>query len=191
MPGDDWKKFANLRVLLAYMWAQPGKKLLFMGGEFGQWTEWNHETSLDWALLDFENHSRLRMLVGALNWLYRTERAMYECETRPEGFEWIDCHDADNNVLSLMRKTAKAEEAVLCLFNFSPEPRHNYRVGVPVSGHWRELLNTDAAEFGGSGQGNFGGVDSVPIPLHGRLQSITLTLPPLGAVFFRWASSES
>jgi 1,4-alpha-glucan branching enzyme len=187
MPGDYWQKFANLRVLLAYMWAQPGKKMLFMGGEFGQWVEWNHDVSLDWELLGFEKHAQLRMLVGALNWLYRTERAMHDCDTSSEGFEWIDCQDADNNVLSMLRKSRNSDEAILILCNFSTLPRHNYRVGVPFRGHWQELLNTDAAEFGGSGQGNFGGVDSVPIPLHGRNQSLTLTVPPLGAVFFRWS----
>jgi 1,4-alpha-glucan branching enzyme len=187
MPGDYWKQFANTRVLFAYMWAQPGKKLLFMGGEIGQFSEWHHEVSLDWQLLDFEKHAQLRMLVGALNWLYRSERAMHECDTSPEGFEWIDCQDAENNVLSMLRKSSNAEELILCLCNFSTVPRHNYRVGVPHRGHWRELLNTDAVEFGGSGQGNFGGVDSVPIPLHGRNHSITITVPPLGAVFFRWS----
>ena len=189
MPGDYWQKFANLRVLFAYMWAQPGKKLLFMGGEFGQWTEWSHDSALDWALLAFEKHAQLRMLVGALNGLYRTERALHDCDTSPEGFEWVDCHDAENNVVSLVRKSRNDEEAVLVLCNFSPVPRHNYRAGVPFRGHWLELLNTDAHEFGGSGQGNFGGVDTVPLPLHGRLQSITVTLPPLGAVFFRWSGS--
>jgi 1,4-alpha-glucan branching enzyme len=186
MPGDNWKKFANLRLLLAYMWAQPGKKLLFMGGEFGQWTEWDHDTSLDWALLDFDPHRQIRMLVGTLNWIYRSEPAMHECDASPQGFEWIDNHDAENNVLSMLRKGKDVQGAILILCNFSPLPRHNYRAGVPFRGHWQEILNTDAAEFGGSGQGNFGGIDSVPIPLHGRFHSVTVTLPPLGAVFFRW-----
>jgi 1,4-alpha-glucan branching enzyme len=172
------------------MWSQPGKKMLFMGGEFGQWSEWNHETSLDWALLDFEKHSQLRLLVGALNSLYRTQRAMHEGDARHEGFEWVDCHDAENNVISLLRKTINGDEEILVLCNFSTVPRHNYRVGVPSRGHWQELLNTDAVEFGGSGQGNFGGVETVPIPLHGRKQSITITLPPLGAVFFRWSGNS-
>jgi 1,4-alpha-glucan branching enzyme len=186
MPGDNWKKFANLRLLLAYMWAQPGKKMLFMGGEFGQWAEWNHESSLDWALLDFENHAKLRLLLGALNGVYRGEPAMSVCESSPSGFEWIDCQDAENNIVSLLRKTQNPEETVLVACNFGAVPRPNYRIGVPRRGFWQELLNTDAAEYGGSGQGNFGGVHSTPIPLHGRLHSITVTLPPLGAVFFRW-----
>jgi 1,4-alpha-glucan branching enzyme len=190
MPGDDWKKFANMRVLLAYMWAQPGKKLLFMGGEFGQWTEWNHETSLDWELLGFEKHSQLRLLIGALNWLYRSEPAMSVCELLQSGFEWIDCQDGENNVISLLRKSQNEAESIVIACNFSAVPRHNYRLGVPRRGSWREILNTDATEYGGSGQGNFGGVRSVPVPLHGRRNSITVTLPPLGAVFFRWESGS-
>ena len=187
MPGDYWQKFANLRVLFAYMFAQPGKKMLFMGGEFGQWSEWNHDKGLDWALLDHEKHAQLRMLVGALNGIYRRERALHDCDINADGFEWVDCHDAESNIVSLVRKSRRAEEAVLILCNFSPVPRYNYRVGVPFRGKWLELLNTDAAEFGGSGQGNFGAADTVPMPLHGRMHSITVTLPPLGAVFFRWS----
>jgi 1,4-alpha-glucan branching enzyme len=186
MPGDDWQKFANLRLLLAYMWAQPGKKMLFMGGEFGQWNEWNHDTSLDWHLLESGRHPQLRMLVGALNFVYRSESAMHECDTAPPGFEWIDCHDAESNVVCFQRRGKAVEDTVLVACNFSTVPRPNYRIGVPLRGFWRELLNTDAVEYGGSGQGNFGGVDTVPIPLHGRLHSITVTLPPLGAVFLRW-----
>jgi 1,4-alpha-glucan branching enzyme len=185
MPGDYWQKFANLRLLYAYMWSQPGKNLLFMGGEFGQWAEWNHEVSLDWALLDFDSHARLRLLIGTLNHLYRSERALHAGDVQSWGFEWMDCQDADNNVLSFVRKTQHAEETVLVLCNFSPVPRHNYRLGVPERGYWREILNTDGPEFGGSGLGNHGGVDTVPIPLHGRLHSLTLTLPPLAAVFLK------
>jgi 1,4-alpha-glucan branching enzyme len=186
MPGDYWQKFANMRLLFAYMWAQPGKKLLFMGGEFGQWSEWNHDSSLDWDLLGFEKHGQLRLLVGALNHLYRGERAMHECDVTSDGFEWIDCHDAESNIVSFQRRGKSEQDTVLVLCNFSPVPRYNYRVGVPLKGFWQELLNTDAAEFGGSGQGNFGGVRSVPVPLHGRMNSVTVTLPPLGAVFLRW-----
>jgi 1,4-alpha-glucan branching enzyme len=190
LPGDYWQKFANLRLLLSYMWAQPGKKLLFMGGEFGQWAEWNHDSSLDWALLNYPSHAQVRLLVGALNHLYRTERALHECEAAWQGFEWIDCHDAENNVISFQRKGTSVEDTVLVACNFSPVPRPNYRVGVPLRGFWREVLNTDATEYGGSGQGNFGGVAATPIPLHGRLHSITITLPPLGAVFFRWGGED-
>jgi 1,4-alpha-glucan branching enzyme len=189
MPGDYWQKFANLRLLFAYMWAQPGKKMLFMGGEFGQWSEWNHDGSLDWDLLGYDSHAQVRMLIGALNHLYRSERALHECDAMASGFEWIDCHDSENNVISFQRKGNRLEETILIVCNFSPVPRYNYRAGVPIKGLWRELLNTDATQFGGSGQGNFGGVSTVPIPLHGRMHSLTLTLPPLGAVFLRWENS--
>ena len=183
MPGDNWRKFANLRLLYAYMWAQPGKKLLLMGGEFGQWTEWNHDASLDWTLLGFDTHGQVRLLIGTLNHLYRTERALHENEQDPSSHEWVDCHDAENNVLSFLRKAGNDSVLVLC--NFSPEPRHNYRIGVPGRGCWREILNTDAPEFGGSGLGNYGGIETVPIPLHGRLHSLTLTLPPLAVLFLK------
>jgi 1,4-alpha-glucan branching enzyme len=189
MPGDYWQQFANLRLLFAYMWAQPGKKMLFMGGEFGQWSEWNHDGSLDWDLLGYDSHAQVRMLIGALNHLYRSERALHECDAMASGFEWIDCHDSENNVISFQRKGNRLEETILIVCNFSPVPRYNYRAGVPIKGLWRELLNTDATQFGGSGQGNFGGVSTVPIPLHGRMHSLTLTLPPLGAVFLRWENS--
>jgi 1,4-alpha-glucan branching enzyme len=183
MPGDPWQKFANLRVLFSYMYAQPGKKLLFMGGEFGQWTEWNHDAPLDWALLSFPLHAGLRLLVGDLNHLYRERAALHDCEFNWSSFEWIDNHDAEKNVLSFVRKGRRGELiAVVC--NFSPLPRPNYRVGVPAAGFWKELLNSDAKQYGGSGQGNFGGVESVPIPLHGRLHSLTITLPPLGVLYF-------
>jgi 1,4-alpha-glucan branching enzyme len=186
MPGDYWQKFANLRLLYAYMWAQPGKKLLFMGGEFGQWTEWSHDGGLDWALLDHEKHAQLRMLIGTLNHLYRTERALHERESEPGSFEWIDCCDAEKNALSFIRNPSSQPGTLMVLCNFSPVPRQNYRVGAPLGGMWREVLNTDAVQFGGSGIGNYGGVQTVPIPLHGRLYSLTLTLPPLGVVFLRW-----
>jgi 1,4-alpha-glucan branching enzyme len=191
MPGDYWQKFANLRLLYAYMWAQPGKKLLFMGGEFGQWSEWNHDSQLDWPLLDFDSHARLRALVGTLNHLYRTEPALHAGDAQAETFEWIDCHDAEKSVLSFLRKGPSEEGTLLILCNFTPVPRENYRVGVPFAGHWKEILNTDAPDFGGSGMGNYGGADTVPIPLHGRLYSLTVTLPPLAVLFFRWGNRES
>ncbi|MBV8820688.1 MAG: 1,4-alpha-glucan branching protein GlgB, partial [Acidobacteriaceae bacterium] len=183
MPGDDWQKFANLRTLFSYMYAQPGKKLLFMGGEFGQWNEWNHDTALDWALLAAPLHAQLRLLVGDLNHVYREHGALHACEVSPSSFEWIDNHDSEKNVLSFLRKGRRGEiVAVLC--NFSPIPRPNYRVGVPVAGFWKELLNSDAKQYGGSGLGNFGGTQSVPVPLHGRLHSLTITLPPLSVLYF-------
>jgi 1,4-alpha-glucan branching enzyme len=186
MPGDDWRKFANLRLLFAYMYGMPGKKMLFMGDEFGQWNEWKHDSSLDWHLLHYEPHSRLRLLVGDLNHLYRTHQALHTCEYAPASFEWIDVHDAENNVLSFLRKGGG--ETIAAAFNFSPIPRDSYRLGVPAKGHWAEILNTDAKHYGGTGRGNFGGVQTVPIPLHGRNQSLTINIPPLGAVYFRLAT---
>ena len=184
MPGDDWKKFAGLRLLFAYMFGQPGKKLIFMGGEFGQWQEWNHDSSLSWDLLQFPRHNDLRLLVGDLNHLYRSEPALHDCENTPASFEWIDSNDNENNVLSFLRKD-KSGNPVAVICNFSPVPRANYRIGIPRAGFWRELLNSDAKLYGGSGQGNFGGVDASPAPLHGRSHSLTINVPPLGAVFFK------
>jgi 1,4-alpha-glucan branching enzyme len=185
MPGDNWQKFANLRLLFAYMYAQPGKKLLFMGDEFGQWNEWNHETSLDWHLLKEESHAALRLLVGDLNHLYRSESVLHTHELTPASFEWIDVHDAEKNVLSFLRKGDTELDVVAVVCNFSPVPRANYRIGVPEKGFWRERLNTDAKQYGGSGRGNFGGVETVPIPAHGRRYSLTIDLPPLAAVYFQ------
>lgn len=185
MPGDVWQKFANLRLLLGYMYAQPGKKLLFMGGEIGQWNEWNHESSVEWHLLDYPNHDSLRRWVDELNWLYQREPALHELDLESSGFEWVDANDAENNVLSFIRKGRSTQDIILVICNFTPMPRHSYRVGVPRGGFWRELLNSDAKEYGGSGQGNLGGVEAVPIPLHGRPRSLTVTVPPLGVVFFK------
>ena len=188
MPGDDWQKFANLRLLLGYMHAQPGKKLLFMGGEFGQWAEWNHEASLDWQLLDYPNHASLRRWVDELNWFYKREPALHELDLEPGGFEWIDANDAESSALSFLRKGRTTSDMILVLCNFTPVQRHNYRVGVPRGGYWQEVMNSDAREYGGSGQGNLGGLEASPIPLHGRNHSLTLNLPPLSVVFFK--SSE-
>jgi 1,4-alpha-glucan branching enzyme len=185
MPGDDWQKFANLRLLLGYMYAQPGKKLLFMGGEFGQWDEWYHEVSLDWHLLDSPYHARLQRWVEDLNHAYKNERALHELDFDPAGFEWIDCNDSDQSTVSLMRKGRAANDVLIVACNFTPVPRHNYRVGVPGGGIWEEILNSDASDYGGSGQGNMGGVEAVPIPYHNRPYSLNLILPPLGALFFK------
>jgi 1,4-alpha-glucan branching enzyme len=185
MPGDDWQKFANLRLLLAYQTAQPGKKLLFMGGEFGQGREWSHDRSLDWHLLEQPAHRGVERWVADLNRLYRGEKAMHELDADPSGFEWIDPNDADHSVASFLRLGRDADAVVLAVFNFTPIPRRNYRVGVPFEGYWREVLNSDAREFGGSGLGNLGGVESAPVPSHGRPHSLNLTLPPLAAVFLR------
>jgi 1,4-alpha-glucan branching enzyme len=185
MPGDDWQKFANLRLLFGYMYAQPAKKLLFMGGEFGQWHEWNHDVSLDWNLLQYPPHAGLQRWVRDLNTLYRGEPALhvYDCESR--GFEWVDCCDTEAGVLSLLRKGRKSEETLLVVCNFTPVPRHNYRVGVSEGGRWNELLNSDAPVYGGSGQGNFGGLDAAPVSCHGRDYLLTITVPPLGMVVFK------
>jgi len=185
MPGDDWQKFANLRVLYGYMYAQAAKKLLFMGGEIGQWAEWAHDHGLEWELLQYPLHSGLRQWVGDLNRAYRAEPALHERDLDPAGLEWVDCDDADSSVVSLLRKGASTHDLVLVVCNFTPVPRPNYRVGAPRGGYWQELLNSDAALYGGVGWGNMGGVEAVPVPLHGRSHSVTLTLPPLAALFFR------
>ena len=190
MPGDDWQKFANLRLLLGYMYGQPGKKLLFMGGEFGQWSEWYHEASLDWHLLDEPRHAALQRWVEDLNRVYRQEAALFTQDFTPAGFEWIDCNDVMQSVITFLRK-GREGELVLVACNFTPVPRYNYRVGVPTGGFWQEILNSDAVEYGGSGHGNLGGLEAAPIPCHGRLHSLNLTLPPLGVVFFKAVSRES
>ncbi len=185
MPGDDWQKFANLRLLFGWMYAQPGKKLMFMGDEFGQWREWDHDSSLDWHLLNFPEHAGLSQWVGDLNRVLRTEKAMHELDFDPAGFAWIDVTDSDNGVVSLIRRAADPDNLVVAAFNFTPIPRNNYQIGVPFPGFWQELLNSDSPTYGGSGQGNLGGVDAAPIGRHGHRHSITLTLPPLGALFLK------
>ena len=186
MPGDTWQKFANLRLLYAYMYAQPGKKLLFMGGEFGQQREWKHDLSLDWNVFQ-ENplHGDLMRWVSDLNRAYRGESALHELDWNMQGFEWVDCNDSEQSTISLLRHAASSDDVVLAVFNFTPVPRQNYRVGVPYYGYWREILNSDAPHYGGSGMGNMGGVEAAPIPFHGRPYSLNLTLPPLGAVFLK------
>jgi 1,4-alpha-glucan branching enzyme len=185
MPGDDWQKFANLRALFGYMYAQPSKKLLFMGGEFGQWSEWTHDGSLQWELLDQPLHAGLQKWVRELNHLYKNEPALYEQDCDPAGFEWIDCGDAEASVISLMRKGKTTSTIILVICNFTPVPRYSYRVGAPRGGFWREALNSDAAVYGGSNMGNLGGVEAVPVALHGRSHSLTITLPPLSVAFFK------
>ena len=185
MPGDDWQKFANLRALFGYMYAQPGKKLLFMGGEFGQWREWVHDGSLDWDLLGYPLHAGLQRWVQDLNRLYRSEPALHEMDCDPAGFEWIDCDDADSSTVTLIRKGKSSSTIILVACNFTPVPRYSYRLGSPRSGSWQEILNSDAGEYGGSNMGNLGGVETVPVPLHGRPYSLTITLPPLSVSFFK------
>jgi len=185
MPGDDWQKFANLRTLFGYMYAQPGKKLLFMGGEFGQWREWAHDGSLDWDLLEHFFHAGLQRWMEDLNRLYRSEPALHELDCDPGGFEWIDCDDADSSVVTLLRKGKSSAALILVVCNFTPVPRYSYRLGSPRGGFWQEILNGDASEYGGSNMGNLGGVEAVPVPLHGRPYSLTITAPPLSVSFFR------
>lgn len=188
MPGDIWQKFAGLRLLFGYMYTQPGKKLLFMGGEFGQWWEWHHERSLDWHLLEFSTHRGLQQWVRDLNQCYRAEPALHQIDFEVAGFEWIDCSDADQSVLSFVRKGRNPAEMLLVVCNFTPVPRHGYRVGVPRKGFWKEILNSDAPIYGGSGQGNVGGVVTDAVSWHGRNDSVSLTLPPLGLVIFKYIS---
>ncbi len=183
MPGDDWQKFANLRVLFGYMFAQAAKKLLFMGGEFGQWNEWSHEVSLDWHLTQYPLHAGLQRWIADLNHAYRTYSALHEKDFDPTGFEWIDCGDSDQSVISLLRHGQRTDGRVAVVCNFTPVPRAAYRIGVPDAGFWEEILNSDASEYGGSGLGNLGGVRASHEPFHGRPFSLQLMLPPLGAVY--------
>jgi 1,4-alpha-glucan branching enzyme len=185
MPGNDWQKFANLRLLFGFLFAHPGKKLLFMGSEFGQWREWNHDQSLDWHLLEQAPHQGIQRWMKDLNHLYRREPALYARDFDSSGFEWADLHDWEHSIISFFRKGASPEDVVLVVCNFTPVPHAHYRVGVPRGGYWRELLNSDAALYGGSGLGNFGGVDATPVPCHGRQHSVSLSLPPLGIVYLK------
>jgi len=186
MPGDTWQKFANLRLLLGWMHAQPGKKLLFMGDDIGQWREWNHDTSLDWHVVNGPLHHGLQDWVRDLNTVYRGETALHELDCQPMGFSWVDCHDSEQSVISLIRKGRTTHELVLIVCNFTPIPRENYRIGVPRDGYWKEVLNSDATLYGGSGQGNIGGVTTEPVPWHSQPQSLDLTLPPLAMLAMRW-----
>jgi 1,4-alpha-glucan branching enzyme len=185
MPGDDWQQAANLRLLFAYMYAQPGKKLLFMGGEFGQRREWVHDAGLEWEVIERFPHNGLLRCSADLGWLYRSERALHELDCQPAGFEWIDCNDAAASVITFIRRGKSSNDVVLVACNFTPVARLNYRVGAPFPGWWREIFNTDAAEYGGSGQGNMGGAEASPVPFHGRPFSLDLTLPPLAAIFLK------
>jgi 1,4-alpha-glucan branching enzyme len=183
MPGDRWQKFANLRSLYAYMWAHPGKKLLFMGGELAEWEEWNYDGSLHWNLLEYAEHQGVQSLIRDLNGIYRTQPALHEVDFDPSGFRWLEANDASNNVLAFARLDARGERPVVCVLNLSPVPRYEYRVGMPLCCRWTELLNTDSGFYGGSGVGNLGGVEAEPVPWHDQPFSALLTLPPLGAVW--------
>lgn len=184
MPGDRWQKFANLRAYLTFMWTHPGKKLLFMGCEFGQWREWNHDTELDWHFLNYADHKGVHTLVGDLNRLYRSEKALYEQDCQPQGFQWVIGDDAGNSVYAYLR-WSKEGEPLLVVANLTPVPRHGYRVGVPFSGKWAELLNSDAEAYAGSNIGNGGAVMAEEIKSHGQACSLALNLPPLAVVVFK------
>lgn len=185
MPGDSWQRFANLRALFGYMFGHPGKKLIFMGGEFGQWNEWYHEASLDWHLLDYPQHRGIKKWVEDLNHFYRNEPAVHELDFSPEGFEWIEFRDSDNSIISFIRRAKSSGDIVLVVCNLTPVPRYDYHIGVPRGGLWREVLNSDAKIYGGSGLGNLSGVGATAMAMHGRYNSISLTLPPLGVLFFK------
>ncbi len=189
MPGDDWQKFANLRLLMGYLYTHPGKKLFFMGCELGQRAEWNHDASVEWHLLDFGPHQGIHRWVKHLNILYRREKALFELDFDHAGFEWVDFSDHENGVIAYLRNGRLPEDRILAVFNVTPVPRFQYRVGVPAGGYWREILNSDAPEYGGSGQGNLGGVEADSLPMHGREHSLSLTLPPLGMLLFKLRSA--
>ena len=185
MPGDDWQKFANLRLLYGFMMGHPGKKLLFMGSEFGQCREWNHDNSLDWHLTGSPLHAGLQRWVRDLNILYRDTPALYEVDFESAGFEWIDCTDSQSSVVSFLRRGRNSDDVAVFVCNFTPVPPHNYRIGVPRGGFWKERVNSDAPLYGGSGQGNVGGAEAIPAPMHGRPYSLDLTLPPLATMVFQ------
>jgi len=185
MPGDPWQRFANLRALYGYMYGHPGKKMLFMGGEFGQWWEWNHDDSLQWHLCQYEPHAGLQQYVRDLNWLYRNEPALYEVDFEWTGFQWSDFKDVENSVIAFLRRAKDRKGSILCVCNFTPVPRHHYRIGVPSLGWYQEVLNSDAAPYGGSNLGNYGGVTAEPIAFGGFPSSISLTLPPLSVLFLK------
>jgi len=186
MPGDDWQKFANLRALYGYMWAHPGKKLLFMGGEFGQRREWTHEGELEWWVSGLPEHAGVKRLIGDLNRVYRRESALHQVDFSPAGFEWVDVGNAEMSVIAFLRKSADTGAPLLVVCNFTPLPRENFLIGVPERGLWREIINTDAQAYGGAGWGNLGAVESVPVGSHGRVESVSLTLPPLATLVLRW-----
>jgi len=185
MPGDDWQKFAHLRAYYGFMWSHPGKKLLFMGGEFAQWQEWNFDTSLEWELLNEAHHAGLQRLVKELNRLYQNEPALYENDCAASGFQWIDASDTDNNVLSFIRKAKSSNDFIIIVSNFSPVPRDGYRIGVPETGTYQEVFNSDAERYWGSNMGNTGPQNTEPIKMHGHPQSLSLVLPPLATIMLK------
>jgi 1,4-alpha-glucan branching enzyme len=185
MPGNEQERTANLKLLFGYMYGHPGKKMLFMGGEFGQWREWIHDESLEWHALQYPSHQAIVKWIKDLNHLYRKEPALHQLDFKQEGFKWVDFHDWEGSIVSFLRKGKSSKEVFLVVCNFTPVPRINYRLGVPRGGFWREVLNSDALIYEGRGYGNFGGVEATHIPSHGRCHSLCLTLPPLGILFFK------
>ena len=185
MPGDEWQKNANLRLLFGYMYAHPGKKLLFMGDEFAQWKEWNHDESLEWHALEYPPHQGVQKWVRDLNHLYTSEPAMYELDFSPEGFEWVDYSDYEKSIVSFIRRAKDPDDFMIFIFNFTPVPRYDYRIGVPVHGFYREVLNSDSGQYWGSGTGNYGGVRAEPVSQDGKPYSLSLNLPPLGVLVFK------
>ncbi len=185
MPGDEWQQFANLRLLIGYMYGHPGKKLLFMGAEFGQKREWSHDMSLEWHVLCFWQHSGMQKWVKDVNAVYKNELALFEDDNSWNGFEWIDCNDSENTVLSFLRKSPSTGDMIVCVCNFNPVPKYNYKVGVPKAGYWKEILNSDSESYFGSNIGNLGGVNTKDYSTHARPYTIEIALPPLAAVFFK------
>jgi 1,4-alpha-glucan branching enzyme len=185
MPGDEWRKFANLRLYYAFMYAYPGKKLMFMGCEFGQVREWNHDTSLDWHLLEQPGHAGVRQLVRDLNRLYQDSPALYEVDFNPRGFDWIDCSDNQQGVISFQRRAQNPDDLLVVVCNMTPVPRPDYRIGAPRPGDYVELINSDAGCYGGSGSGNLGRVHTDPVGAHGHEQSLKLNLPPLATLILK------
>jgi 1,4-alpha-glucan branching enzyme len=185
MPGDLWQKFANLRALFGLLFAFPGKKLLFMGGELGQWVEWNHESSLDWHLLQYESHQGVQRLIDNLHALYNAEASLHEVDFEYRGFEWIDFQDAANSVIAFERKAKDPRNRIVVVSNFTPVPRYNYRVGVSDQGKYQELVNTDSSYYGGSNLGNSGEIEAEGIPVHHHPFSLNLTLPPLAVLYLK------
>src|ERR1019366_6753743 len=187
MPGDDWRKFANLRAYYGFMWAHPGKKLLFMGQEFAQRREWNEDRGIDFDLLQYPPHKGMQQLIGDLNRLHRTHPALHARDCEPEGFRWIVADDREQSVAAFARYGSERDQPVVMVANFTPVPRHDYRIGLPRPGQWREILNTDALIYGGSGTGNLGGVTAEDVASHGLPASAELTLPSLATLYFQYA----
>jgi len=190
MPGDMWQQFANLRLLFAYQYAHPGKKLLFMGQEVAQRSEWSEARSVDWHFLEYDSHRGIQQLVADLNKLYAAEPALHQVDFNWQGFEWIDANDADNSVLSFIRRGKSPDDLIIAIINGTPVVREGYRLGVPNSGYYKEVLNTDATTYGGTNVGNAGGQLASDLPCQGKPHSLVLTLPPLAAMFFKWMRSD-